>query len=862
MAELSPMMRQYLEIKENNKDTILFFRVGDFYEMFFDDALVASEALEIQLTGKDCGMDERAPMCGVPFHSAETYIARLISQGFKVAICEQTEDPSTAKGLVRRDIVRIVTPGTVLEESMLDETRNNYLASVFIYEKRWGVGFVDVSTGEMNITSFEGKDAKSRVISELGRFMPSEVVLPELLLDDEAAYINEKLGCYITRQLSDHFAPSKAKQYIEMNFDRELNALGLVHETAEECVIGGILYYLMDTQKTGLDRIKSLNIYKDNEFMRIDMTAMRNLELCENSRTKDKKGSLLWVLDKTKTPMGKRLIRKWIEMPLMNVSAITARYNAVDELLSNPTKRAELRLALSGINDIERTMTRIVYGSANARDLNSLKNSALRFPMLKKLLENSSSKLLCSSNDNLDKLSDIVEMVENAIVEEPPFSIREGGMIKDYYNEELDTLRHDMNGGAEVIAAIENSERERTGIKTLRVRYNKVFGYYIEVTNSLLDKVPDDYIRKQTLTNCERFITDELKKVEARVLGAKERSTGLEFQLFEDIRNKIANELPRVQFTANAIATVDVLCSLAEVAANNNYCRPQINGESRISITSGRHPVVEAIMNAPFVPNDTLLDGGDNRCAIITGPNMAGKSTYMRQIALIVIMAQIGSFVPAEMADVSICDAVFTRVGASDDLMTGQSTFMVEMNEVADIIKHATRKSLIILDEIGRGTSTYDGMSIARAVVEYVADRKKCGAKTVFATHYHELTALEGIVEGIKNYNIAVRKKGDDITFLRRIVRGGADESYGIEVAKLSGIPETVITRAKQVLADLEAQKTEVKINPISDVPQLPIETAGALELLNELKIIDVNTLTPVEALTALYTLSDKAKKL
>lgn len=864
MAELSPMMRQYLEIKENNKDAILFFRVGDFYEMFFEDAKIASEELEIALTGKDCGLEERAPMCGVPFHSCEPYIARLIAKGYKVAICEQVEDPATAKGLVRRDIVRIVTPGTVIEDTMLDESRNNYLAAICERDGAWGVGFVDSSTGDMFVTSFTGANTFDSILSELGRFSPSEVIVPPLLIHpDDLERIKLRIGCCFSVMAEDRFLNDSADELIRIIFGVSASEqVGLAQNSAQQGCVGALIAYLMETQKTGLDRISKVNIYTENEYMKLDITAMRNLELCTNSRTGDKKGSLLWVLDKTRTAMGKRLIRKWIEQPLMNLSAITSRHNAVDELLSMSVLRAELREAITGIHDIERLMTRIVYGTASARDINNLRFSAERLPYIKSLLGNTSSGMLKNCHCDLDTLEDIATLIAETLKEEAPFSIREGGMIKEGYNAELDLLRSDMTGGTAIISSIENAERERTGIKTLKVRYNKVFGYYIEVTNSFLDKVPEDYIRKQTLTGCERFITDELKKVEARVLGAKERSAQLEFQIFDELRKTVAQNLARIQTTASAVATVDTLCSLAEVAAVNNYCRPVMNANGKISITAGRHPVVETITNTPFVPNDTLLDSGDNRCAIITGPNMAGKSTYMRQVALIVIMAQMGSFVPAQMADLTICDAVFTRVGASDDLITGQSTFMVEMNEVASIIKNATKDSLIILDEIGRGTSTYDGMSIARAVVEYVSDKKKLGAKTVFATHYHELTSLEGIVSGIKNYNIAVRKRGDDITFLRRIVRGGADKSYGIEVAKLSGIPETVINRAKQVLLQLESDKQEIVMQPIAEQSQLPLETAAALELLKELQIVDVNTLTPVEALTTLYSLADKAKKL
>ena len=861
--ELSPMMRQYLDIKDENRDSLLFFRVGDFYEMFFDDAKIASDELDLVLTGKDCGLEERAPMCGVPYHSCEAYIGRLIAKGYRVAICEQTEDPALAKGLVRRDIVRVVTPGTVIEDSMLDEGKNNYLAAVSTVNGRYGICFADASTGEMNVTASDAVDTDS-LISELSRFSPSELIVPDGLLEPEAAdKLKIRLGCCYTVLEKYCFEKEFAAERLCSHFSvSSPSLLGLDENGAEMLSAGALLSYLYETQKTGLDRISEIKVFSENEYMKLDSVAIRNLELCETMRSKEKRGSLLWVLDRTKTAMGKRMLRKWLEQPLMNISAITARLNAVDELTSLAALRGELRESMQGIHDIERLITRIVYGTAGARELKSLSATSAKLPAIKKLLGETSSNMLRECREGIDTLDDIRELIEDVIVDEPPFSVREGGMIREGYSEELDLMRSDMTGGKDIISSIEEREREATGIKTLRVRYNKVFGYYIEVTNSLLDKVPPHYIRKQTLTNCERYITDELKNLEARVLGAKERSTALEYQIFEQTRATVAAGSERIQKTADALARLDVLCSLAETACANRYCRPSLNADGRIRITSGRHPVIEEMTGTPFVPNDTLLDSGENRCAVITGPNMAGKSTYMRQVALIVILAQMGSFVPAESADICVCDAVFTRVGASDDLTTGQSTFMVEMNEVANIIKNATAKSLLILDEIGRGTSTYDGMSIARAVVEYVNDKKKLGAKTLFATHYHELTTLEGMIKGIKNYNVAVRKRGDDITFLRRIVRGGADDSYGIEVAKLSGIPDAVISRAKQVLAQLESEKTEIVMKPVNDIPAIPLEASAAMDIVSDLKGIDVNTLTPVEALTVLYSLSDKAKKL
>lgn len=867
MGELSPMMRQYLEIKEQNKENLLFFRVGDFYELFFDDAIIASQELDIVLTGKDCGQKERAPMCGVPYHACEGYIARLIEKGYRVAICEQVEDPATAKGLVKRDIIRVVTPGTVLEDSMLDEARNNYLAALCFNKKDYGLCFVDVSTGDVSLTEISGSDAVQRVTAELGRFSPSEIITTnELIKRTEVCdFIKTRLQCCLTMLEDEKFDPDVAEISVLRHFGiQSVAEKGLTAGSLAVSSLGATLSYLEKTQMSGMERISDVNFYTDNQFMKIDVTAMRNLELCETMRNKEKRGSLLWVLDKTKTAMGKRLLRKLICQPLMDRMALETRYNGVDELIGNTVALGEIRELLAGIHDIERLMTRIVYGTAGGRELRSLCATMQMLPAIRGQLAALKSRIICGVNNDIDLLEELCDLIDRAIVEEPPFSVREGGIIKQGYNSEVDLLRSDLKGGKDIITEIETSEREKTGIKTLKVRYNKVFGYYIEVTNSFKDMVPDRYIRKQTLTNCERYITDELKNIEARVLGAREHGAQLEYQIFDSVRKTVAEALPRVQKTADALGLLDVLCSLAEVAVKNNYCRPTLNTAGTLNIVSGRHPVVEQLSSMPFVPNDTVLDNGNNRCAIITGPNMAGKSTYMRQVAIITVMAQIGSFVPAESAEIPITDAVFTRVGASDDLASGQSTFMVEMSEVAYILKNATSKSLLILDEIGRGTSTYDGMSIARAVLEYVCDKKKIGAKTLFATHYHELTALEGQLQGVKNYNIAVKKRGDDITFLRRIVRGGADDSYGVEVAKLSGIPSSVIERAKEILKTLETEgaDTAPKFSDDETDAQITFELHGAKQLLEELKLLDVNTLTPIECMTALNGFVQKAKEI
>ena len=866
MAELSPMMKQYNQIKAENEDSILFFRVGDFYEMFFDDAKKASEELDLVLTGKDCGLEERAPMCGVPYHSCEAYIARLIDKGYQVSICEQTENPATAKGIVKREIIRTITPGTVLEDNMLEEGKNNYLASVVIADGEIGVCFTDASTGECHATFFSKDDFQNKIIDEISRFSPREILLQEDFLI-KAPIVNDFLKTnftgVITKREESSFSAEITEPLILKHFGIvSVENLNFHSGSAISRAFGAVLEYLYETGVNGQISVNEIDIYTDNQFMRLDITAARNLELCETMRSKAKKGSLLWVLDRTKTAMGKRLMRNWILQPLINITTINSRLNSIDELVSNVILRGEIMENLYGIRDIERIMAKVVYGTANAKDLLNLSLTAKKFPILKSLLINCNSKMLKGIYEDIDTLEDIAFLIDSSIKEDAPLALREGGIIKDGYNELVDTLRHDMNCGASVLAEIEAKEKERTGIKNLRVRYNKVFGYYIEVTNSFLDKVPEDYIRKQTLTNAERFITEELKEIEKRVLTAKDKIVQVEYELFDSIRKSVAAEVKRFQKTASAIANLDVLASLSYVSDENHYCRPLVNSSGNILIKSGRHPVVEQVIKIPFVANDTCLDMADNRCAIITGPNMAGKSTYMRQTALITLMAQMGCFVPAQYAEIGIVDAIFTRVGASDDLASGQSTFMVEMSEVASILKNATRNSLLILDEIGRGTSTFDGMSIARSVLEHVADKRKLGAKALFATHYHELTIMENQLSGVKNYNIAVKKRGDDITFLRRIIPGGADRSYGIEVAKLSGIPNSVIERAKEILYDTEMNGVVTYKTEQSPEMQLSLEMQNSQDILKELNEIDVNTLTPIEAMQILFDICNKAKEL
>ena len=857
------MMRQYLEIKEQNKDSILFFRLGDFYEMFFDDAKTASDELDLVLTGKDCGLKERAPMCGVPFHSCEGYIARLVERGYKVAICEQTEDPAKAKGLVKRDVIRVITPGTVIEDSMLDESRNNYLAAVYLENGSVGIAFCDISTGEAHVTDITGENVIGRAVDELVRFNASELLAQKSFTENPIAAKALKINFEgtVTERDAEEFDGQATMDAVCTGFNvLSPTDLKITPDSPAQRALGAAVRYIMETGMNSGVHLRSVDYYTQSQFMRLDLSAVKNLEISETMRSKAKRGSLLWVLDKTKTAMGKRLLRSWFEKPLMNVGSINARLDAVEELTSDPIMLNETAEYLSGIRDVERLMTKVLYSSANPRDLLSIAATVRRFPLIKQSLINAKSDYLKLIDCDIDPLNDIAELIESAIDPDAPLAMKDGKIIKTGYNETVDRYRDDLNNSTDIMIELELKERERTGIKNLKVRYNKVFGYYIEVTNSFLDRVPENYVRKQTLTNCERFITEEVKNLETRVLTAKEKLTGLEYEIFDSVRKTVAKAAERFQRSAQGVARLDAVISFAAVALENGYHRPEVNDGNEIIIKDGRHPVVEKLSSVPFVSNDTLLDCGENRCAIITGPNMAGKSTYMRQVAIITIMAQVGSFVPAREAKIGIVDAVYTRVGASDDLASGKSTFMVEMSEVASILKNATSKSLLILDEIGRGTSTFDGMSIARAVLEFIADKNKIGAKSLFATHYHELTVMETELEGVKNYNIAVKKHGDDIIFLRRIVRGGADESYGIEVAKLSGIPDGVIKRAREILKSVEETGTDNRIRPA--LSELKPEACSNLdEVVRELKRIDVDTLTPIEALGILNGLCEKAKE-
>jgi len=857
---MTPMMMQYLEIKNRYRDAILMYRLGDFYEMFFDDAKVVSKELELTLTGRNCGDGERAPMCGVPFHSADTYIGRLVAKGYKVVVCEQMEDPATAKGLVKRDIVRVVTPGTVIDNTQLDESQNNYLCALCVEEATAAMALVDVSTGEMTATRFEGKDRLDRILNELGTFQPKELMV-NCALDDIPAvrdYAKERLRAYVTELQSERFDYTRALARVTKQFG---TAATEAREKGPQLVsaIGALLEYITETQMTDVANVSGLKLYDDGQYLELDLSTRRNLELCETMRSKEKRGSLLWVLDRTKTSAGARMLRRWVEQPLVNAYKIGRRQRAVAELCSSFMAREELAEQLRHVLDLDRLMTKLVYGTANARDLRAIAATAALIPEIKDLTADFVSEELADIHLHLDTLSDIRELIDLAIVDEPPFSLREGGFIRRGYRKDADELYDIVHDGKSYIAKIAEEERERTGIKNLKIAYNRVFGYYIEITKSNLAEVPDRYIRKQTLVNAERFITEELKEKETLILGASDKLNALEYELFTEIRERIASQVKRVQQAASLIAKLDCYVSLADVAVRNSWCCPEIEYGSVIAIKEGRHPVVEQFTaDGYFVPNDTLLDTNHNRLALITGPNMAGKSTYMRQVALIVLMAQIGSFVPAKEARIGIVDKIFTRVGASDDLASGTSTFMLEMNEVAYILKNATRRSLIIYDEIGRGTSTFDGMSIARAVAEYTAG-KKIGAKTMFATHYHELTVLEKEIEGVVNYNIAAKKKGDDITFLRKIVKGATDDSYGIEVAKLAGVPGDVIRRAKDVLRQL----TEAQAKPQRTAPEvnsnITFDDFKADEVREKLINTDVNLLTPVEALNLLVELKKLA---
>ncbi|PWM26208.1 MAG: DNA mismatch repair protein MutS [Oscillospiraceae bacterium] len=865
MAPLSPMMEQYFRIKEQHPDQILFFRLGDFYEMFYDDAITASRELELVLTGRDCGQEERAPMCGVPYHSCEAYIARLIKKGYKVAICEQMEDPKLVKGLVKREVIRVITPGTLIEANMLDEGANNYIASIYIGDGQAGVAFADISTGQVFVTCLPVEDCAA-LQNELTRFSPSEVVFNDALLSypQMGAFLKERLRCCADLLGDAVYLDGEPKRLTEKQFGPEVCAPGgAAAEPQATCALGGLLHYLHETQKTGVERLVAIERYREERYMMLDAIARRNLELVQTMHSGDKRGSLLWVIDKTETAMGKRLLRRYLEQPLAHPVMIEKRLNAVDEIVSDSMLRLDLAEQLRGIYDLERLLTRIVCGATNPRELRSFASTLQKLPALKERVAGCHAKLLVDIHARIDPLSEIEQLISQAIMDEPPVSTKEGWFIRDGYNQELDEIRRMLTHTKDYLAQTEAAERERTGIKNLKIGFNKVFGYYIEITNSYRDMVPQEYIRKQTLANCERYITQDLKNLEDKILSGRERLAALELRLYEELRNRISVETVRIQRTADALAQLDVFTSLAVLAVEKNYTRPQITTDGGIIIEDGRHPVVEEMLGAGsrFVANDCTLDDRENRIAIITGPNMAGKSTYIRQVAVIVLLAQIGSFVPARRAVIGVVDGIFTRVGASDDLSAGQSTFMVEMSEVAQILKTATKDSLLILDEVGRGTSTFDGMSIARAMLEYIADRKKLGAKTLFATHYHELTELESLLPCVKNYNTAVKKRGEDITFLRRIVRGAVDDSYGIEVSKLAGLPDWIIRRAHEILADLEADRpiSERRMTMRAAMEREQEQDGEQTTLVNSSPIeeavrrLDLNTLTPLEALNKLY---------
>ena len=877
MAELTPMMKQYMETKSQYQDCILFYRLGDFYEMFFEDALTASRELEITLTGKNCGQEERAPMCGVPYHAVEGYLNRLVAKGYKVAICEQVEDPKQAKGIVKREVVRIVTPGTNLDTQALDETKNNYIMCIVYIADRYGVSIADISTGDYFVTELPDG---SRLMDEIYKFSPSEIICNEAFYMSgmDLDTMKEKLGITIYSLDSWYFDDAMCREKLLEHFKvSSFAGLGLEDYDCGVISAGALLTYLLETQKNSLSNLTHLTPYVTGKYMMLDSSTRRNLELCETLREKQKRGSLLWVLDKTKTAMGARTLRKYIEQPLIDKSAIEKRLDAVDELVKNAISREEIREYLSPVYDLERLITRVTYQTANPRDLIAFRNSIHLLPPIKTLMSDFQSPLLKRLYEQLDTLDELYELIERSIAEEPPLTLHDGGILKEGYNEEVDRLRKAKTDGKSWLADLEAKEREKTGIKNLKIKYNKVFGYYLEVTNSFKDMVPDYFTRKQTLANAERFITPELKELEDVILGAEDKLIVLEYELFREVRQKVADEVVRIQKTAKAVAQIDVFASLATVAEQNNYCRPKLNEKGLIDIKDGRHPVVERmIQNEMFVANDTYLDNGSNRVSIITGPNMAGKSTYMRQSALIVLMAQIGSFVPAKSAKIGIVDRIFTRVGASDDLASGQSTFMVEMSEVANILRNATSNSLLILDEIGRGTSTFDGLSIAWAVVEHISNPRLLGAKTLFATHYHELTELEGKLNSVNNYCIAVKEKGDDIVFLRKIVKGGADKSYGIQVAKLAGVPDNVIERAKEIVEELSnnditeivqnisaegsSKRSKPKLDEV-DLEQISLlDTMDNDTILNELKELDLGQMTPIEAMNKLYELQNKVK--
>ncbi len=877
VAQLTPMMQQYVKTKESYKDCILFYRLGDFYEMFYEDALIASKVLEITLTGKDCGQEERAPMCGVPYHAVDNYLNKLVSKGYKVAICEQVEDPKTAKGIVKREVIRVVTPGTNLNTQALDETKNNYLMCIVYVADGYGVSMADITTGDYFVTEIE---TDKKLLDEIVKFSPTEIICNQSFsvsgidLED----MKERLGITIYSLDDWYFDDELCKQALKKHFNvSTLDGIGLTSYDSGTIAAGALLQYLTETQKTSLDNLTSLKPYITTKYMTLDSSTRRNLELCETLREKQKKGSLLWVLDKTKTAMGARMMRSFIEQPLISKEEINERLDAVAELNKNAISREEIREYLNPVYDLERLISKISYKSANPRDLLAFKSSLSMLPHIKYLLQSMSSKALKEAGENMDTLDDLYDLVERSIVEEPPIAIREGGIIKEGFHEEIDRLKHAKTEGKTWLAELEAKEREKTGIKNLKIKYNKIFGYYLEVTNSYKELVPDYFTRKQTLANAERYITPELKELEDMILGAEEKLYALEYDLFCQIRDQIGSQVVRIQKTAKEIARLDVFASFSLVSQRNGYVRPKLNEKGVIDIKNGRHPVVEQmIQNDMFVANDTYLDNGNNRVSIITGPNMAGKSTYMRQTALIVLMAQIGCFVPAESAKIDIVDRIFTRVGASDDLASGQSTFMVEMTEVANILRNATSNSLLILDEIGRGTSTFDGLSIAWAVVEHISNPKVLGAKTLFATHYHELTELEGKLNGVNNYCIAVKEQGDHIVFLRKIIKGGADKSYGIQVAKLAGVPDSVIQRAKELVEELSAADITEKVKEMKaegntktkkkkydqlEMDQISLfDTVREEDIIDELKEIEISTLTPIDALNTLYRLQNKLK--
>lgn len=875
---ITPMMQQYLETKKQYKDCIIFYRLGDFYEMFFEDAITASKELEITLTGKNCGLEERAPMCGVPYHAVDSYLNKLVTKGYKVAIVEQVEDPATAKGIVKREVVRIVTPGTNLNTSALDETKNNYLMSIVCVENCFGIAIVDITTGDFFVTEVENNRA---LLDEIYKFMPSEIICNDafLLTGIDIDDLKNRLNITLFQLESWYFDDDMCKKALTDHFKvYDLSALGIDNYDVGTNAAGALMQYLTETQKNSLSHLTQIIPYSTNKFMILDTSTRRNLELCETLREKQKRGSLLWVLDKTKTAMGARMLRSYIEQPLIDKESIIKRQKAIEELNKSLITRDELREYLSPIYDLERLISKVAYKSANPRDLIALLNSLKMLPHIKTVIQNFKSPLFKEITEELDVLDDITSLIDNSINEDPPINIKEGGIIKEGYNEEVDRLRKAKTEGKTWLAELETKEKEKTGIKGLKIKYNKVFGYYLDVTNSYKDLVPDYYVRKQTLTNSERYTTDELKQLEDVILGAEDKLFSLEYNIFSEIRDEISSQVVRIQTTAKALAKIDVFASLAYVAEHNNYVKPNINEKGIIDIKNGRHPVVEKMMpDSMFVTNDTYLDMNNNRVSIITGPNMAGKSTYMRQTALITLMAQIGSFVPATSANIGVCDKIFTRVGASDDLASGQSTFMVEMTEVANILRNATPKSLLILDEIGRGTSTFDGLSIAWAVVEHICDIKLLGAKTLFATHYHELTELEGTMKGVNNYCISVKEQGDNIVFLRKIVKGGADKSYGIQVAKLAGVPDSVINRAKELVAelsnaDITAKAKEIAanmtpgnsikgVNDNVELHQMSLfDTVKEDDIITEIEELDLGTMTPIDALNHLYKIQNKLR--